>query len=218
MRMDKYDTDRYRRQSKNSGDKEPNSRRWLPLLSVLAVAAILLGAWRIGLFDSSPGDSTIQQASEADTAPPTSANQAKSAPRDASRISVSINELNDKIDFLVGANQRDNSQFKKVNEELQKIRNGLGGLEDSIGVLQRRIATLESRSSQLASNIENLDSRMQAEIIKFNETNAEETEALEKINNDIQNLDALSRSQAQSVEQVENYLNNINTRVTNLER
>ena len=215
--MDKYDTDRYRRQSKNSGDKEPNSRRWLPLLSMLAVAAILLGAWRIGLFDSS-GDSAIQQASEADTAPTTSANQAKAAPGDASRVSASINELNDKIDFLLGANQRDNSQFKKVNEELQKIRNGLGGLEDSIGVLQRRIAALESRSSKLASNIENLDSRMQAEIIKFNETNAEETETLEKINNDIQNLGALSRSQAQSVEQVENYLNNINTRVTNLER
>ncbi len=215
--MDKYDTDRYRRQSKNSGNKEPNSRRWLPLLSVLAVVAILLGAWRIGLFES-PGDSTIQQASEADTAPPASDNQAQTAPESASRVSESINELNDKVNFLVGANQRDNSQFRKINEELQKIKNGLGGLEDSIGALQRRIATLESRSAQLASNIENLDSRMQAEIIKFNETNAEETEALEKINNDIQNLDALSRSQAQSVEQVENYLNNINTRVTNLER
>ncbi|MBE8182867.1 MAG: hypothetical protein HAW61_05025, partial [Candidatus Portiera sp.] len=68
------------------------------------------------------------------------------------------------------------------------------------------------------AGIEKIDSRTQAEITKIKESDVEISGNIEKLNKDLVNLDALYSDQIKRIEEVEKFLNNINARVTELER
>lgn len=225
MKIDEHDVGRYRRQDQKGNHDKDKNRKWLPMMTMLLIIVALFGAWRMGIFGSSNQSAT--EIPVDGNSPPTVNTQnqeellRQAIAGDISNFATSIQDLSDKVNFLIGANQRDNQQFKKVSSDLQQIRNGLGGLDQRITAIESNINKLTpnlGKVDALTAGIENLDSRIQADITKITENNIEITENFEKISQDLINLDALSRNQAQSIKELENYLNTINSRVTNLER
>lgn len=217
MRIDEHDVGRYRRQDQKSGPGKSNNNKWSPLILALVAVVALVAVWRMGIFDASSPAPVVDASS---TPAPAPVNNQEVA-NEVDSISAVVKELAGQVEFLVGANQRDNQQFLKVSNELKQIRNGLGGLDERVKAIEGRLSSLASsvsRANSLASSIERVDSQGQAEIAKLKEINAEITENFEKLSKDIVNLNALYNNQAQSVQQVESYLNSINARVTNLER
>lgn len=220
MKIDEHDVGRYRRQGQNSDKGKDNKSKRMPIIIVLVIVIGLFGAWYMGIIGGPNQPTTAQSETEGVSQPVADKNKVDIS-GDLSKFSTSIEALNGKVNFLIEANQRDNQQFKKINNELKQIRNGLGGLETKIKAAESTLVKMRAsvaKIDSLAAGIEKIDSRTQAEITKIKESDVEISGNIEKLNKDLVNLDALYSDQIKRIEELESYLNNINARVTDLER
>lgn len=210
MRIDEEDRGSYNRRQNLNQPRRSNNKNWLIILSFLALVAIIIGLLRVNLLTGeTPIDDIAEQVKSDNSANPVAkiANNQNIAATKIQELSQEINELQDlkkQVEFLVGANQRDNAQFRKIDTELEN--------------LSTTLASLERNINSLSSKIEQLDTQMQAELVKQSETNSLANENLDKIRTDLINLNSLYNSQLESIDELESNLININGRVTELER
>ena len=113
------------------------------------------------------------------------------------QIAGSLEELAEQVKFLVGANDRDNAQFRKVAQSLKNLEKNLNTYSD---------------------NIAKIDSRLQVEISKRDERINLVQKLVEDLRADMDKLGNSVNSQADGLKEVTEFLENINARVISLER
>ena len=217
MRLEEGDISRHGRQARRD-NKGSGNKIWLIVLVVIAIGVAVFGFYRgfspFSLdFISSSQSGSGENVEDKATSPLTDA--LEDVRSSAIEATITMEELKKQIEFLVGANTRDNTQFRKINGQIQQVNQRISKLSSEISAelnnLRKGIRTVEDQ-------IEGFDTQLQSGQERQSEINNLETENIEKLRSDLINLNSLYTNQLDRISELERNLVNINSRVTDLER